>query len=67
MIIARKAEALASAKWINEHLSGDYACLHSGKTVRPVLQLTVGVVDTSAQDPPERIIDRIGVFLVGQS
>jgi GGDEF domain-containing protein/ElaB/YqjD/DUF883 family membrane-anchored ribosome-binding protein len=67
MMTARKAEALASAKWINEHLSGDYACLHSGKNVRPVLQLTVGVVDTSAQDTPERIIDRIGVFLVGQS
>ena len=46
---------------------GDYACLHSGKNVRPVLQLTVGVVDTSAQDTPERIIDRIGVFLVGQN
>ena len=67
MITASKAEALATAKWINEHLSGDYACLHSGTTVRPVLQLTVGVVDTSAQDTPERIVDRIGVFLVGQN
>lgn len=67
MITANKAEALASAKWINEHLSGDYACLKSGKTVRPILQLTLGVVDTSAQDTPERIIERIGVFLVGQS
>src|SRR5450759_5003770 len=67
MITANKAEALASAKWINEHLSGDYACLKSGKTVRPILRLTLGVVDTSAQDTPERIIERIGVFLVGQS
>src|ERR1035437_7297452 len=67
MITAKKAEALASATWINEHLSGDYACLKSGKTVRPVLTLTVGVVDTTAQDTPERIIERIGVFLVGQS
>jgi GGDEF domain-containing protein len=67
MLAIKKAEALASAKWINEHLSGDYACLHAGKTVRPILQLTVGVVETSAQDPPERIIDRIGLFLVGQS
>jgi diguanylate cyclase (GGDEF)-like protein len=67
MITANKAEAMASAKWINEHLSGAYACLKSGKTVRPALQLTVGVVETSAQDTPERIVERIGVFLVGQS
>jgi len=67
MITAKKAEAMASARWINEHLSGAYACVKSGKTVRPVLQLTVGVVDTSAQDTPERIVERIGVFLVGQS
>jgi diguanylate cyclase len=67
MVTAPKTEALAFAKWINEHLSGDYSCLKSGKTVSPSLQLTVGVVDTAAQDTPERIIDRIGVFLIGQS
>jgi hypothetical protein len=67
MITAKKVEAIASARWINEHLSGAYACVKSGETVRPVLQLTVGVVDTSAHDTPERIVERIGVFLVGQS
>ena len=40
---------MASGKWITEHLSGAYACMKSGKTVRPTLQLTVGIVDTVAQ------------------
>jgi GGDEF domain-containing protein len=66
MLTAKRTEALASAKWITENLSGSYACLKSGKTVRPVLQLTVGVVDTAANELPERIIERIGAFLVGQ-
>ena len=67
MLLAKKSEALASAKWITEHLSGAYACLKSGKTVRPTVQLTVGVVETAVHEQPERIIERIGLFLVGQS
>ena len=39
--------------------------LKGGKTVRPVVQLTVGVVETAANEDPERIIDRVGAFLVG--
>ena len=42
MLTVKKSEALASAKWITEHLSGSYACLKGGKTVRPAVQLTVG-------------------------
>jgi GGDEF domain-containing protein len=64
MLTVKKSEALASAKWITEHLSGAYACLKSGKTVRPMVQLTVGIVDTAAHDTAERIIERIGLFLV---
>ena len=60
ILIAKKSEAMASAKWITEHLSGAYACLKGGKTVRPAVQLTVGVVDTAANEQPERIIERIG-------
>jgi len=67
MLLGKKSEALASAKWITEHLSGAYACLKSGKTVRPAVQLTVGVIETSVHEQPERIIERIGLFLVGQS
>ena len=65
ILTVKKSEALASAKWITEHLSGSYACLKGGKTVRPAVQLTVGVVETSANEDPERIIDRVGAFLVG--
>ena len=67
MLVAKKSEAMASAKWVTEHLSGAYSCLIAGKAVRPILQITVGVIDTAAQDTAERIIERIGLFLVGQT
>jgi len=66
ILTVKKSEAMAAGKWITEHLSGAYACLDNGKTVRPSLQLNVGIVETSAQDSPERILQRIGAFLVGQ-
>jgi GGDEF domain-containing protein len=66
VLTAKKSEALASAKWITEHLSGAYVCVKDGKTTRPMLQLNVGVVDTGAHEKPERIIERIGAFLTGQ-
>lgn len=61
----KKTDAVASGKWITEHLSGAYACLRSGKTVRPTLQLNVGVVDTVAGEAPEAVLERIGIFLTG--
>jgi len=60
-----KSEALASGKWITENLSGPYSCIHEGKSIRPALQLNVGVVDTSARETPERILERVGAFLSG--
>jgi GGDEF domain-containing protein len=66
MLAMKKSEAIASGKWVTEHLSGSYACMKDGKTVHPALQLTVGVVDTVANEQPERILERIGVFLVSQ-
>ncbi len=66
ILLSKRSEALASAKWINENLSGAYACLKAGKTVRPVVQLTVGVVDTAANETPARILERVGAFLVAQ-
>jgi GGDEF domain-containing protein len=57
-----KPDAVNSGKFIAEQLGGSYACLLNGKTVRPVLQLRIGVVDSSG-DKPERVLDRIAEFL----
>ena len=57
-----KAEAVTSAKWIADHLSGSYSCLLNGKTVRPSLKITVGVVDGAA-DPPSQILERVRTLL----
>jgi GGDEF domain-containing protein len=65
LVNMKKSEAVASGKWITEHLSGAYACLRGGKTVRPVLQLNVGVVDTVPNESAEAILERIGIFLTG--
>ena len=47
--------------------SGACACLKAAKPSVPPVQLTVGVVETAVHEQPERIIERIGLFLVGQS
>jgi GGDEF domain-containing protein len=57
-------ETTALAKSIAEQLSGAYACLLAGKTVRPSLQLTVAVVDSEGATP-ERIVQRVTGFLSG--
>jgi diguanylate cyclase (GGDEF)-like protein len=62
---APRPEALARAKWISEHLAGSYACLQSGKTVRPALEVTVGVVDSDPDEPVELILKRVGELLNG--
>ena len=66
-LFMKKSEAIASGKWVTEHLSGSYACMKDGRAVHPSLQLTVGVVDTFANEKPERILERIGAFLVSQA
>jgi len=60
-----KADALNSGKFIAEHLGGSYACLQNGKTVRPSLQLRIGVVDSDG-DQPARVLERIAEFLPGK-
>jgi GGDEF domain-containing protein len=65
MVGINKPEAVASGKWITEHLSGAYACLNGGKTVRPTLQLNVGVVDTGDGEPVADVLERVGIFLTG--
>ena len=48
-----------------DRLSGAYACVHSGKTVRPSLQVTVGIVDSVSRETSERALDRVKMFLTG--
>lgn len=60
-----KADAVNSGKFIAENLAGAYACLLKGKTVRPMLQLRIGVVESNG-DKPERVLERIGEFLPGK-
>jgi hypothetical protein len=66
MLSAEKPQAMASAKRVAEHLSGDYACLQHGKTVHPSLHVGVAVVDHQPGDPPERTLKRIKEFLTGE-
>jgi len=65
LLSVEKPEAMASAKRVAEHLSGDYACLQWGKTVHPSLHVGVAVVDNQPGDPPERTLKRIQEFLTG--
>jgi GGDEF domain-containing protein len=60
-----RLEGIGLATHIADHLSGSYACLQAGKTVRPSLQLRVGVVD-SVGDNPEGILARIAEILTGK-
>jgi len=67
MLDVKMPEATTTGKWITEHLSGAYTCLKNGKTVRPSLHVTVGIVDTSTNQTPDHIVERIGVFLVSSN
>ncbi|MBZ5619536.1 MAG: hypothetical protein LAQ69_12545 [Acidobacteriia bacterium] len=58
------AEATVIAKSVSAQLSGSYACMLAGKTVRPSLQLSVAVVDSEGS-PPDRILERVKGFLSG--
>jgi diguanylate cyclase (GGDEF)-like protein len=54
-------DAIANAKWISDHLSGAYACLLNGKTVRPKVSLAVDIVEGQGCDA-DRILHRAGKF-----
>ncbi|HTS60782.1 MAG TPA: diguanylate cyclase [Candidatus Acidoferrales bacterium] len=61
-VALKKPEAMALGRWINENLSGQYVCLKAGKAVRPTLQVSVGVVDTSAGEQADHVLRRIDLF-----
>ena len=60
-----RADAVAFATHMAEQLGGSYSCLQAGKTIRPALQLRVGVVDSTA-DTTDRILQRISEVLTGR-
>jgi GGDEF domain-containing protein len=59
---ADQNEVTALAKRITENLAGAYSCLKAGKTVRPAMQLRVGVVDPQS-DGADRVLQKVGDFL----
>jgi GGDEF domain-containing protein len=61
MLPIDQAETLAKAKWVAEHLSGVYACVHKGKTARPEIQVDVAAVDSEGE-AVEQTLERIGTF-----
>jgi GGDEF domain-containing protein len=65
MLPTGKPEAIARGKAIADQLSGAYACLQDGKTVRPSIQLSVAVVDC-AGETPERVLARLRAFLTSE-
>jgi GGDEF domain-containing protein len=59
---APRNEAQIAAKWVAQHLSGAYACLQGGKTVRPTIQVGVSVLDFSPGKGAERTLEEISRF-----
>lgn len=55
----------STSRWSTDSLSGTYSCLRSGKTLRPSLQVTVGIVDSSSRETADKTLDRVKMFLTG--
>jgi len=58
-----KDEAVTVAKWIGEHLSGVYACLHEGKTVRPSIQVDAAVLEREPAAELEHVLQQVCDYL----
>jgi GGDEF domain-containing protein len=65
MLSLSVAEAMAKAKSAAEHLSGVYACVQNGKTVRPSLQVSVAVVGTQGETS-DRTLEHIRGFFASE-
>jgi GGDEF domain-containing protein len=59
-----RSEALPHGRWVTEHLSGAYVCLHNGKTVHVQIQASAGILE-SGSDAPARVLARVAEFLCG--
>jgi GGDEF domain-containing protein len=66
MVSEPRDRTTASGRWVTDHLSGAYTCLQAGKTVRPSLQVSVGIADSVAKEPAERTLERVRMFLTGK-
>jgi GGDEF domain-containing protein len=40
-----KDQAVATAKWMSQHLSGNYSCLQKGKSVHPSIDVEVEIIE----------------------
>ena len=64
MVKLGKSEASTLAKGISQTLGGTYSCLSEGKAVRPVVEVSIAVLETSAEETPARILQRIDRVLL---
>jgi GGDEF domain-containing protein len=56
------AGAQAASKWLTGQLSGAYACVQNGKTVRPSVQVSVAVVEYSPKEGSQAALKRVKQF-----
>ena len=63
---APKEEVRIAADWVSQHLSGAYACLQGGKTVRPTIEVNVAVLELIPNEAVERTLQQISQFLEKQ-
>jgi GGDEF domain-containing protein len=55
-------EAKIAAKWVTQHLSGSYACLQGGKTVRPSVQVKVSVLEFTPGEGAANTLEQVGEY-----
>jgi GGDEF domain-containing protein len=54
-----EAEALATAKWASNYLSGSYVCRHAGKSAVPQLTVTTAILTSASGEPAPELFKRI--------
>jgi len=59
ILAAGKPEGAAQPKQIADHLSTPYACMRDGKVLRIPMTVTAELLPVAAEDPADRILDRI--------
>ncbi|MBV9504638.1 MAG: GGDEF domain-containing protein [Acidobacteriia bacterium] len=59
---AAQREAMTAAKWLTEQLTGSYACVHAGKTVRPMIQVSVCIVECNSKEGAGSALERVRQF-----